>query len=95
MSSLFCNKLHNFEDRSEQQRVEKLGGVIEPLRDENGKFYGPPRVWQKGKTGPGLVASRIFGDKMAQEVGVDCCPTVNFHKLERGKYLLVIASDGL
>lgn len=55
------------------------------------------RVWCKGQDYPGLAMSRSLGDKLAQNVGVSCDPSVKQLLLdfERFNYVAINGSDGL
>ncbi len=61
---------HKPDQKDEQARIKKRGGRIEPFKDDDGGFVGPPRVWLKEEDIPGLAMSRSFGDRVASCVGV-------------------------
>lgn len=57
----------------EKERILKQGGIIEPFKDEDGRFLGPLRVWHSnGKSGNncGIAMTRSIGDKIVKSVGV-------------------------
>lgn len=61
---------HKPNEKDEAARIKKKGGRIQPFKDDDGEFIGPPRVWLKDEEIPGLAMSRSFGDKFASSVGV-------------------------
>ena len=63
---------HKPSDIDEKQRIISRNGRVEPLKDENGEFIGPSRVWLKEDDIPGLAMSRSYGDQVAASVG--CIP---------------------
>jgi hypothetical protein len=67
---------HKPSDPIEAAKIKKCGGRIEPYRDENNQFIGPPRVWLKDEDIPGLAMTRSFGDKISNIVGVNCEPGI-------------------
>ena len=42
-------------------------------------YYGPPRVWVKGKQIPGLAMTRSIGDMCATSVGVTAEPEIQVY----------------
>ena len=79
----------------EEKRIIKKGGRIEPMKDEDNSFIGPPRVWLKDQEYPGLAMSRSFGDRVAHSVGVSEEPEIKeYYFCEEDKFF-VVASDGL
>lgn len=64
---------------------------------KQGRSVGVMRVWCKGQDYPGLAMSRSVGDKLAQNVGVSCDPSVKQLLLdfERFNYIAINGSDGL
>ena len=56
---------HKPSDIDEMKRIIENGGKVEALRNINGNFIGPQRVWTLNGPGPGLAMSRSFGDKKA------------------------------
>ena len=80
---------------SENERIVKSGGRVEPYRDVNGNFVGPERVWVKGGDLPGLAMSRSFGDEVAHLVGVITEPEIVEYFLSKEDKFVVLGSDGL
>lgn len=60
------------------QRILKQGGRIEPFKDDDEGFIGPPRVWLADEDLPGLAMSRSFGDRLAASVGVVAVPGIYY-----------------
>jgi len=87
----------------EATRIKKQQGRVEQSRltigmcppSQIGKFYGPLRVWVKGRQVPGLAMSRSIGDYVATEVGVTFDPEIMSVELGKGDKCVVIGSDGL
>ncbi len=46
------------------------------MREDDGEFVGPLRVWLKEDDIPGLAMTRAFGDKVAASVGVIADPGI-------------------
>ena len=79
----------------EAERIKKKGGRIRPMKDDDGSFIGPLRVYMKDKDMPGLAMTRSFGDYFASTAGTICIPEIGEHFFEDDDKFLVIASDGL
>ena len=79
----------------EEKRILEKGGRIEPMKDEDNTFIGPPRVWLKKQDYPGLAMSRSFGDRVAHSVGVSEEPEIKEYKFCKEDKFFVVASDGL
>ena len=79
----------------EEKRILEKGGRIEPMKDEDNTFIGPPRVWLKKQDYPGLAMSRSFGDRVAHSVGVSEVPEIKEYKFCKEDKFFVVASDGL
>ena len=79
----------------EEKRIISKGGRIEPMKDEDNSFIGPPRVWLKDKDYPGLAMSRSFGDRVAHSVGVSEIPEIKEYIFSEEDKFFVVASDGL
>lgn len=79
----------------EKKRIEKAGGIVEPIIDPYEGPVGPARVWVKRQAIPGLAMSRSLGDKLAASVG--CCaePEVQSFKIQPSDQFMIIASDGV
>jgi serine/threonine protein phosphatase PrpC len=65
------------------------------LKDENGTFIGPNRVWLKDKNIPGLAMSRSFGDKIGASVGIISEPEIIEYNINQDDLFFILASDGL
>ena len=79
----------------EEKRIIEKGGRIEPMKDEENNFIGPPRVWLKTQDYPGLAMSRSFGDRVAHSVGVSEEPEIKEYFYQKEDKFFVVASDGL
>ena len=86
---------HKPNNEYERLRIECSGGRVEPLKDNNGLFIGPDRVWIKNGQLPGLAMSRSIGDLVANSVGVIPDPDISLHNLTIEDKFIVIASDGV
>ena len=94
----FCYNLtedHKPNLEKEKQRILKMGGRIEPIRDFDGSFIGADRVWVKNGDYPGLAMSRSFGDQIAHSVGVSVEPDIKIYEFKEEDKFFVLASDGL
>lgn len=65
---------HKPDRPDEQERIEQAGGVIAQYVDKEAGPTGPPRVWNKLRTEPGLATSRSLGDLVAHRLGVSHQP---------------------
>lgn len=84
------------EDPEELERIQRAGGMVMRLEDENGKRVGPYRVWKVENMYPGIAMSRSLGDRLAHEVGVISTPIVTNRTLKEGEdFFIVIGSDGI
>ena len=79
----------------EAQRIKKVGGRIHQMRDEDGEFVGPMRVYMRNKEMPGLAMTRSFGDYYGSLAGTISEPEVTEHIFAEEDKFMVIASDGL
>ena len=79
----------------EAERILKVGGRIRPMKDEDGEFIGPPRVYMKDKDMPGLAMTRSFGDYFGSTAGVISEPEVSEYYFKPEDKFIVLASDGL
>ena len=79
----------------EAERILKVGGRIRPMRDEDGEYIGPLRVYMKEKEMPGLAMTRSFGDYFGSTAGTISEPEVTEHILKEEDKFIIIASDGL
>lgn len=84
------------ENKEEESRIRKSGGLVYRFTDAFGRNVGPHRVWQGNGNGPGLAMSRSLGDKLAKGCGVIALPIFAEKRLLLGKdQYIVLASDGV
>ena len=81
--------------KEEADRILKIGGRIRPMKDEDGEFIGPLRVYMKEKDMPGLAMTRSFGDYFGSLAGTISEPEVTEHVLSQEDKFIILASDGL
>lgn len=86
---------HKPELPSEEERIIKNGGIVDILKDNNGKKIGPCRIFKKGLNYPGLEISRSLGDFQAKECGVLSLPEINEYTINHNAKYLVICSKGV
>ena len=79
----------------EAERILKVGGRIRQMRDEDGEFIGPLRVYMKDKEMPGLAMTRSFGDYFGSTAGTISEPEVTEHFFQEEDKFIILASDGL
>ena len=79
----------------EAERIKKKGGRIRPMKDDDGSFVGPLRVYMKDKDMPGLAMTRSFGDYFASTAGTISIPEIGEHLFQDEDKFLILASDGL
>ncbi len=79
----------------ESKRILNRGGEIYPMKDTEGNFIGPERVWIKNEEYPGLAMSRSFGDRIAHSVGVIVEPEIREYFFKEEDMFIVLGSDGL
>ena len=79
----------------EAERILKVGGRIRPMKDEDGEFIGPMRVYMKDKDMPGLAMTRSFGDYFGSTAGVISEPEISEYFFKPEDKFMVLASDGL
>ena len=79
----------------EAERILTIGGRIHPMRDEDGEFIGPLRVYMKDKEMPGLAMTRSFGDYFGSTAGIISEPEVTEYIFKEEDRFIIIASDGL
>lgn len=79
----------------EEKRILSSNGRIEPFLDQVGNPVGPPRVWYKNESYPGLAMSRSMGDKASRQCGVTELPEVTEKALNVDDKLIIIGSDGI
>ena len=79
----------------EMERILLAGGVVEQMKDNNGKLAGPYRVWIKGKDYPGLAMSRSLGDLKGKSIGVIADPGILEYDLNKSTKYIIACSDGV
>ena len=79
----------------EAERILKKGGRIRPMKDDDGEYIGPLRVYMKEKDMPGLAMTRSFGDYFGSTAGVISEPEVTEYFFKEEDKFMVLASDGL
>ena len=79
----------------EAERILKKGGRIRQMKDEDGEYVGPLRVYMKEKDIPGLAMTRSFGDYFASTAGVISEPEVTEYYFKEEDRFIILASDGL
>lgn len=79
----------------EAKRILQKGGRIRPMKDGEGNFVGPLRVYMKDKDIPGLAMTRSFGDYYASIAGTVPIPEIREYYYREDDKVLVLASDGL
>ncbi len=83
------------EDSEELPRLIASGARLERMSD-NGKKYGPLRVWKQNANTPGLAMARSLGDTVGKEIGVICTPAISTHPIDADKdFFIVMGSDGI
>ena len=88
-------KDHKPDVPEEAERIMNFGGRIRPMKDEEGNYIGPLRVYMKDKDIPGLAMTRSFGDYYASTAGTISIPEVSEYKFAPEDKFLILASDGL
>ena len=88
---------HKPNDPLEQNRIESLGGVVQPSQNMQGQFLGPHRVWVRDRPDVGgLAIGRTMGDTIYTKVGVIDTPDIVHHRIDPTKdKFLVLGSDGV
>ena len=79
----------------EKERILKMGGVVEKIKNKFGQGVGPFRVWEKDKDYPGLAMSRSLGDFNGKNIGVIPDPEIIQWELNVFSKFIVICSDGV
>ena len=80
----------------EKKRINRMGGIVDKIKDENGEKAGPYRVYIKNMEQPGLAMSRSFGDKKAKTCGVIPYPDIREYNLSNNESkFMVLCSDGV
>ena len=86
---------HKPKEKDEAERIIKLNGEIHPVKNNDGTYSGPKRVWIKEKNYPGLTITRVIGDKLFKKVGVSSEPEIRIIPYKKWDKFVIIASDGL
>jgi serine/threonine protein phosphatase PrpC len=81
--------------KEEKERIKKMGGIVEKIKNKNGKEIGPYRVWNKTKEYPGLAMSRSIGDFNGKNVGIIPDPQIIETNFGININYIVICSDGV
>ena len=79
----------------EADRIKSKGGRIRQMKDDDGTFIGPMRVYMKDRDMPGLAMTRSFGDSFAATAGTVSIPEITEHVFNEEDKFIVLASDGL
>ena len=83
------------EKHGEKERIIKMGGIVENIKNKFGQGVGPFRVWEKDKDYPGLAMSRSLGDFNGKNIGVIPDPEIIEWQLNIFSKYIVICSDGV
>lgn len=65
---------HKTANKSEEIRVLREGGIVQPVFDKYNNPVGPPRIWDTSLKFPGLQVTRSFGDLLGKHCGVSGTP---------------------
>ena len=79
----------------EAERIKNAGGRIRPMKNQDGEFVGPLRVYLKEDDIPGLAMTRSFGDLYATTAGTICIPEITEHVFCKEDKFIILGSDGL
>jgi serine/threonine protein phosphatase PrpC len=82
------------DDPGESERIIEFGGKISQFV-EDGKNFGPYRVWKKGVPYPGIAIFRTIGDIIATTLGVISESKIIEEIIDKFTKFIVIATDGL
>ena len=88
----FDSKPDNPEER---ERIYRMGGTVEKIKNKYGIELGPLRVWEKNKDYPGLAMSRSLGDFNGKHIGIIPDPQIVEWTLTIHSKFIVICSDGI
>ncbi|OMJ91073.1 hypothetical protein SteCoe_6431 [Stentor coeruleus] len=86
---------HKPDLQDERVRIQSHGGRVEPFTDDDGRPYGPPRVWISNLDYPGIAMSRSLGDSVAASIGVISTPEIIEHQMQPCDKFIILGSDGL
>lgn len=92
---LALSRDHKPDLQDERARIQSHGGRVEAFTDDDGRPYGPPRVWISNLDYPGIAMSRSLGDSVAASIGVIAIPEIIEHHLQPCDKFIVLGSDGL
>ena len=79
----------------EKDRIYKMGGIVEKIKNQYGQEIGPYRVWNKNKEYPGLAMSRSIGDFSGKNLGIIPDPQIIETNTGININYIVICSDGV
>jgi len=83
------------EMKEERERITKMGGKVEKIKNKYGKEIGPFRVWDKARDFPGLAMSRSIGDFNGKNIGIIPDPEIIETDFKININYIVICSDGV
>ncbi|KAK9917571.1 hypothetical protein WJX75_005896 [Coccomyxa subellipsoidea] len=83
------------DDPEERRRIERTGAIVSPMRNREGAFVGPQRVFGPDGFAPGLAMSRSLGDLLAHSLGVCPLPITSQRRLTSQDQFVVLATDGV
>ena len=81
--------------KEEKDRIYKMGGIVEKIKNQYGQEIGPYRVWNKNKEYPGLAMSRSIGDFSGKNLGIIPDPQIIETNFGININYIVICSDGV
>ena len=81
--------------KGEKERIKRMGGLVEKIKDQYGKEVGPYRVWNKNKDCPGLAMSRSIGDFNGKNLGIIPDPNIIETNFDINIKYIVVCSDGV
>ena len=84
------------EDPDELIRITQSEGMVKKFVNDEGIKMGPFRIWEEGKSGPGLAMSRSIGDSLYKHLGIISTPLISSKKIDKKSDLsIILASDGV
>ena len=83
------------ENPKEKERIVRMGGVVDQIKNSFEQGIGPFRVWVKNKDFPGLAMSRSIGDFNGKNIGIIPEPEIIECNLSFYCKYIVICSDGV
>ena len=83
------------ENPKEKERIYKMGGIVEKIKNSYGIEVGPFRVYNKTKEYPGLAMSRSIGDFRGKDLGIISEPDIIEWTLTIHSKFMVTCSDGV